>query len=249
MADEQLKPVVSASPSDSRNLRSTLAYMLRQHELRTDQMLPARVINFDRATNMATVKPLIMWLDVNDNQIPRHSIANVPVLSLGGGGFHISFPLAQGDLGWIYASDRDLSLFKQSLKETVANTGRAHRFEDSMFVPDVFRQYTVAGEDSGAMVLQSTDGATKVSIRPDNIKIAAPSKLLIEVPDTEITGNLKVGGNTEIAGMTNVNGGFSATGGAGLECSLPATTTVNGKQVDGHEHGGIQPGSGHTDPF
>ncbi len=250
---EELRPVVSADPSDARDLRSALAFMLRQHELRSNQLLPAEVISFDRAKNVATVRPLIMWVDVKDNLIRRNSIANVPVLSLGGGGFHISFPLAPGDLGWIYAADRDLSLFKEKLKESAPNTGRTHRFEDSMFVPDVFRKYTIAGEDSGAMVLQSTSSATRISIRQDNIKITAPAQVQIDTPTTIITGdvqiqkNLTVTQNATVTGATAVNGGFTAAG--GKPCTLPATTTVNGKTVDGHQHGGVQTGGSSTNPF
>lgn len=253
MANDTLQPLLGASPSDQHDMRSMLAFVLRQFELRSDQMLPARVIQYDRAKNVATVQPLIMWIDRFDRNISRNSVVNVPVLSLGAGGFHISFPINEGDLGWVYAADRDLSQFKQTLAESAPNTGRAHRFEDSMFVPDVFRKYTIAGEDSAAMVIQSTDSATRISIRNDNIKITAPSNVTVDTPlakflhDVEIDGNLSVQQNTTVTGATSVNGGFSAAG--GHPCTLPHETTVAGKQVDGHEHGGVQSGGSNTNPF
>jgi hypothetical protein len=242
MATSGQKPLISSTSSDKTSLLAAMSVMLREFELTSDQLLPAIVVAYDRANNIATVRPLIVWLTVDDKQIVRNEIANVPVLSLGGGGFHINFPLAAGDLGWIYAADRDLSLFKQTLAQAQPNTGRAHSFDDSMFVPDVFRNYTVNSEDAGAMVIQSTTGATRISIRGDNIKITAPSNVTISTPTTHLTGDLHVDGNTQITGtttitgLTSVNGGFTAVGGGGLQCDLPATTKVNGKVVDSHGH-------------
>jgi hypothetical protein len=216
--------------------------MLKQHEMNTNQLLPATVISFDRTKNQATVQPLIMMVSMDDKQIQRKPIAYVPVISLGGGGFHISFPLQPGDLGWIYASDRDLSLFLQNLKMSPPNTARAHDFADSMFVPDVFRKYTINGEDTAYMVIQSTDGATRISIRPDNIKITAPTKVLVDVPLSEFTGNVTVDKNLVVTGMTTVNGGFSAQANGSQVCTLPATTTINAINVANHGHISEAPG-------
>ncbi|MNZ27639.1 hypothetical protein D3C78_448590 [compost metagenome] len=104
-------------------------------------------------------------------------------------------------------------------------------FSDSIFIPDVFRQYTINGEDAGAMVIQSTDGASRISIRADNIKITTPLKVTLDTPTTELTGDLTVGGNTTMVGTLDVTG----------VTTLPATTTVAGKAVNGHNHGGAVP--------
>jgi hypothetical protein len=248
-----IKPILSHTSSDKVSLWAALSHAFRQHEMNSDQMLPAQVISFDRTNNIATVQPMIVVVNMDDSQVNRPQIAYVPVISLGGGGFHISFPLKQGDLGWIYAADRDLSLFHQSLAMSPPNTSRAHDFSDSMFIPDVFRKYTINGEDSAYMVIQSTDGATRISIRPDNIKITAPTKVLVDVPLSEFTGNVtidknlvvegntSVTGNATVTGATQVNGGFAAAG--GQACTLPATTTVNAINVSSHGHISESPGT------
>lgn len=244
-----LKPLTGGLPGESAGLEKALMALLRHEELRSDQLLPAIVISYDRTKNIATVKPLIVWLNMKDQSVSRDTIAQVPVLSLGGGSFHINFPLTPGSLGWIFAADRDLSLFKQTLSESAPNTGRYHSFADSMFVPDVFYKYTINAEDSAAMVIQSTDGATRISIRSDNIKITAPVKVLVDVPlaefthDVKVDGSLTVLGNQTTTGFTTVNGGFDATGGAGLACNLPATTQINGIVVSTHGHISSSPGS------
>lgn len=229
MADG-LKPLTSSAPGERSGLLASVSAALRQFELNSDQLLPAKVVSYDRAKNMAVVKPLIVWLDVNDKAVERNEIAQVPVLSLGGGAFHISFPLKPGDLGWIYAADRDLSLFKQSLTLSSPNTGRAHNFSDSMFVPDVFYQYSINAEDSDAMVIQSTDGATCISIRGDNIKVTAPVKVLVSSPLAEFSNNVLV------HGLLTANGGFTAQADGSKVCTLPPTTTIGGINVLGHGH-------------
>lgn len=250
MSTPPINPITSTASPNKARLWNALDHMLRQHELNTHQMLPASVVSFDRTKNTATVQPMIMMVDMQDKQIQRQPIAYVPVISLGGGGFHISFPLQQGDFGWIYAADRDLSLFLQNLKMSPPYTGRVHNFADSMFVPDVLRKYTINGEDSAYMVIQSTDGATRISIRPDNIKITAPTKVLVDVPQSEFTGNVQidqnlvVSGNTTITGQTTANGGFESA--SGTSCTLPANATVGGINVTSHGHDGVQSGSSRT---
>jgi hypothetical protein len=241
--------LVASTYGDKSRMWNALRNMLDHHEMNSDQLLPAQVISFDRTNNWATVQPMIMVVNMDDTQRKRNQIARVPTFSLGGGGFHISFPLKQGDLGWIIASDRDLSLFKQNLTMQPPNTGRIHDFSDSWFIPDVFRKYTINAEDATYMVIESTDGATRISIRPDNIKITAPTKFLVSCPNSEFTGNVQIDQNlvvtgaTTVTGMTTVNGGFSAQANGSQVCTLPATTTINAINVANHGHISESPGT------
>lgn len=148
MADE--KPLTSGSAQDNTSELAAIKELFRKLIVFDDNMLPAIVEQYDRKTNVATVRPLINWMDTNMQPRPRQSLANIPVLSLGAGGFHISFPIVRGDIGWIMASDRDISQFRQSLSASSPQTGRLHKFEDGMFIPDVFRKYVISGEDEGA---------------------------------------------------------------------------------------------------
>lgn len=208
-----------------------------------ESCLPAIVISYDRTNNTAVVQPLIKYIMIDDTTASRVPMANVPVLALGGGGFFINFPLAAGDLGWIIATDRDISLFQQTLSEQPPpNGGPFHKFESSMFIPDVFRKYTINGADSAAMVISTTDGNTRISIKPGEIDIIAPTQVKVTTPlaifskDVQILGNLTVTGNSTITGQTIVNGGFSAGGSSGTFVTLPANTTINGIVVATHGH-------------
>lgn len=233
--------ILAQRPNDGRSLTSALVAIGEKESADHDNLLPAIVISYDRNTNLATVKPLIQVVLVNKGIKSRHPLARIQVLSLGGGGFHINFPIKKGDLGWIYAADRDLTSFKSILAEGAPTTSRMHSFSDGVFVPDVFRKYTINSEDADAMVLQSVDGKTTISIRGDNIKVTAPTKVLVDTPLSEFTGNVKIDKNLIVTGTTDVNGGFSAA--AGQPCTLPDTTTTGGLKVVGHDHTNPEGGS------
>ena len=230
-------PNLNQTPNDRGGLWQALSAALRSFEQESDQLLPATVVKFDRVANQAIVRPIIQMVDIKGKVISRKPVASVPVLSLGAGGFHISFPMQPGDLGWIFASDRDLALFKKNLSESPPNTSRFHKFDDGFFIPDVFRKYMIAAEDAAAMVIQSTDGSTKISIRDGDILIAAPNKLVVRVPESEFDGNVTIKENLIVTGQTTVNGGFDASSSSGnAPCALPQSTTINNILVAGHGH-------------
>jgi len=244
MANLQSKPIVNLMPGETKDFTAGMKALLHLHSLDTRKLIPAQVAQFDRTKNMATVQPMVMLVDVSDNTRMRKAVANIPVISLGGGGFHISFPLKEGDLGWILASDRDISQFIKSLKAAPPNTFRKHTFSDGWFIPDVFRQYTINSADSAAMVIQTTDGATRISIGQGTVNITAPTSVTVTSPLATFTGSVVIDQNLTVDGQTFANGGFNATGTGGNQpCTLPQDTTIGGIAVYGHGHISSNPGT------
>ena len=219
-------PIVpSHHPADSGSLQGVLSGVNRKQEMKLDCQLPAMVLSYDRATNRAKVLPLIDKIMTNGQTRARATVASVPVLSLGGGGFCVHFPLSAGDIGWIEASDRDISLFMQSLKESKPNTLRLHSFEDGLFIPDAFRKYSFSSADSDGMVIQSYDGTVKIVLGPARIDLDAPT-VNINAANLNVTG----------AGAANFH----------IPVKIDTTLTVNGKEVEDHYHSGVQTGDGST---
>jgi hypothetical protein len=249
MAATSTTPLISKASSSNKRLVTALQSMLRANALKDDNLLPAKVISYDRSTNVATVQPMIMKVKTDGTTIASNTIALVPVLSLGGGGFHISFPLAAGSLGWIYAADRDMSLFQQTLSMQPPNTTRCHKFSDSMFIPDVFYKYTINASDSEAMVIQSVDGTTRISISEGEVNIFAPTSVTVTTPtatftgDVAVEGNVTVAKNSTVAGTTVANGGLDTTqGDAAAPVTLSANATIGNITIVGHDHMGNGPG-------
>ena len=234
-------PVIpNKNPASAGSFAGLLAFAQRKQAMDMHGQLPAMVLSYDRAHNVATVQPMISVRATNGQSWQRAPIAKVPVLALGGGGYCVTFPLAKGDFGWIEASDRDISLFMQSKQNSTPNTDRLHSFEDGRFVPDAFSQYTFGG-DAGSMVIQSYDNSVSITV--------GPGKITLKAATVEIDASVAVNITTP---TTTVNGNIAQGGGAGATSTLSnvattGTLTNNGKNVGStHEHGGVQPGSGNT---
>ena len=171
----------SRNPADNDSLAGLMRVVTRKLLQNTDDMLPARVIAYDRTANTAQVQPLINVLTTDGQQTGRAQVAAVPVLQLGGGGFLISFPVDTGDLGWIKANDRDVSLFRQFHAASAPNTYRMHSFEDAMFIPDTMLQgVTIAAEDEANAVFQNLAGTVRLALWNALLKITAPNACITD---------------------------------------------------------------------
>src|SRR5262249_46348684 len=180
MADPNATP--SADPADQDSATGMLKVVLRKFLQGTDDMLPARVTAYDRTTNRATVQPLVAMLTTAGVRVERATIASVPVFQYGGGDLLLSFPINVGDLGWIKANDRDISMVLQTWSAGPPNTRRMHSFEDCMFFPDAMRGYSILGEDASAAVLQTKDGSARVSVKAGQVKMTAGASNITITP-------------------------------------------------------------------
>lgn len=213
----------SINPANLGSMAGAVQFILTKFLQRTDDMLPAMVVAYDRSTNRARVQPLINFVTTGNKQVSRAQVASIPVLQMGGGGYLISFPINTGDLGWIKANDSDISLFLQGLSQSPPNTARLHTFEDALFIPDsMFKQVVINPEDADAVVLQSTDGSVRIALHAASVKITAPL-ITLDTPNVKATGNI------------TADGDIVAKGGVGAPISLHS-----------HLHGGVMPGSGDT---
>lgn len=143
-------------------------------------MLPAKVISYSDQTNRAVVKPLVMIGTTDGGKVSRARVAGIPVYRFGGGGFFMRFPIKPGDLGWIKANDRDISLiFQRGGLEDWPNTTRLHKFSDAMFFPDTFKDWVINGANADAAVWQSLDGLVTISLHADKVRIESPTIELV----------------------------------------------------------------------
>ncbi|WP_312624958.1 Gp138 family membrane-puncturing spike protein [Scandinavium sp.] len=160
--------------------------VLRKFLLDVDDMLPARIVSYDRTRNRAQIEILYRVTMTDGSMNPLTAPAEVPALVMGGGGMCLTFPLKPGDLGWIKASDRDMSLFLQSYEAEPGNTARLHCFEDGVFVPDVMKDFVVS--DGAAATLQTMDGTTSVAVKPGSIVLTAGSTV-VSITDAGVQSN------------------------------------------------------------
>lgn len=168
------------------NMPGVLDLAIRKALLDNDDMLPARIVSWDEKRNRAQVdilyKVTMTSGAVNDMEAP----AEVPTLVLGTGNLVLVWPLKPGDLGWIKATDRDISLFLQSYDKENGATPRIHCFEDGIFIPDAMKGFVMA--DSDAACLQTKDGKTSVAVKAKSITLTVGSTWF-KVTDDGIESN------------------------------------------------------------
>lgn len=162
-----------------------------------EKVLPAVVLSYDRTLNRAVVRPAISGVSTKGQKIPKLPLVDIPVLTLHGGGIFLSFPIKEGDRGWLVACDRDISIFKQNLQESSPNSYRKHCFNDAFFVPDKINKVNISEDDYGAVVISTLSGNTKFALSDTAIKL---------------TGNTVINGNVKISGTLNADGDVIGSG-------------------------------------
>lgn len=215
-----------------------------------DDMLPGVVIEYDRTENRAKVQPLIKIMLTDGTVLDRPEIASIPVLNIGGGNAVLSFNIKPGDLGWIKASDRDISLFMQSMVSSAPNTLRKHSFSDALFIPDAFRKWTLNVEDENSTVLQTLDGSQRIvlddnliRLESDNqIHLTAASAIVVDAPSTFWIGNFLLSGTFGSGGSIGSNEDITG------DADGAAVSLVNHDHDPGTYAAGGDPVTGTSDP-
>lgn len=223
MADTPQILPPSIDPAHRQSIYGTVKFIIdKMVKQEMDGMMPARVIAVDRTKNRVTVEIMVGMLNTARQVVKRAQVSSVPIYQPSAGGYVINFPVQQGDLGWLKATDTDISLFLQSLSSTPAiqppNTFIMHKFDSAMFFPDEMnRNVTIASEDADNLVIQNDDGTVRISISNAKVKVTAPL-LEIDAPHTTMSGDLVVTGNV----------------------------TGDGISLNSHQHTGVTTGPGNT---
>lgn len=204
----------SRNTSNDDTLAGAIAISLAKLLQNTDDMLPAKVIAYDRATNRASVQAMIAIVNTENQLIERAQIASIPVFQMGAGGFVMSWPVKPNDLGWIKANDRDISLFLKSLTVSAPNTARKHTFSDAVFYPDtMFKNVQINVEDAENLVIQKLDGSVRIALWDDKVKITAP-EIVLDTPIVTCTGDVIASG---ISLVHHIHGGVTTGSGSTAE--------------------------------
>ena len=215
---------VDRKASAQADLGASIARVIRSILMQLECMLPARVVTVDRAAGRVSVQPMIMAGTIDNKKVSRPMIVNIPIMTSGAGGIFASFPVRPGDLGFVFAADRDTSLFYQGEGgEDWPNTERLHEFADGGFLPLKLFNFAIAGGvEADGFALQTEDGQTFVTLKAGEVQIQAAHVV--------ITGDVSVTGDIDHTGDQTTSGDVVASG-----ISLAS-----------HTHGGVQAGSSNT---
>lgn len=196
----------SLDPAFNDSLAGAIQFAFNKLMQSTDGMLPAQVIAYDRPSNRVQVQLLISMITTDKTLVPRPQLASLPVLIAGGGNFSLSFPLNAGDMGWVLASDRDISLFLQSYEQSPPNTNLVKNFANGLFIPDIMKSYNFTGSSSNLdyAVLQNNDGTIIIECGLNNTTGANEINITgdrINVTVNNATGYFTINGNLFVSGL------------------------------------------------
>lgn len=168
---ETVKP--SYNPADVKSKAGKQEFLFDCFAQRIEKIAPAQIVSYDRQKNRAVVQILNQTILSDGGKQTKKTLNDIPALVLHGGGFVISLPIKTGDIGWICAADRNISIFKQTLKIFAPATEEKHRYKDSFFVPNYINGFTFSNDDENALLISSLDGTTKISVLDSKITISA----------------------------------------------------------------------------
>lgn len=169
------KSFTSTNESNEGSLSGIIKTALDKFQMNLQICLPCVVTKVDRNKNKVNVVPLIRIIKTDGTTQQRAEVFNIPIRNMSTGNYIINFPVKVGDFGYIRTCDRDLSLFKQTFKESKPNTFRKNDFADSVFEPDTinYNNWDIASEDANNLVIQYKDNSSKISIGQSKITLQA----------------------------------------------------------------------------
>lgn len=202
----------SYNPSGIQNMAGLLDFFQKNLFMKIEKVAPAQIISYDRQTNRAVVQILNYSITSTGEKLTRQPLNDIPVQVFGGGDFCLSFPVKEGNIGFVIASDGDISVFKKLLQIFAPATYQKHRYKDGIFFPLILNGFTFSADDEKAVLLTSIDGNTKISLKPDNITLTAENTV-INTTLAEINANTAViTADSTINGNLTVNGNIISTG-------------------------------------
>lgn len=169
---------VSSNPASFNNFTMTLKEVLRAFAIKTESVMPAQIVSYDRNTHTADVKLLVkkVFNTTKGVRYKERFVMTVPVLRMQHGMFTVDAPLYPGDTGYVIAGHRDGFMATEGNSEPVLepkkdrfgtvidsrtnnvgpqppNTYLLHRYENGFFIPCRWGSLTVDEADADSLVI------------------------------------------------------------------------------------------------
>lgn len=262
--------------SDIAQLASVVKTGIESALMNVHTAVPGKIVSFDAALQTASVQPLVKRVfKENDGEtetlvdVDLPVCINVPVHFPGGGGYHLTFPIAPGDECILIFAERAIDVWHQTGQSRKPNARRFHSLSDGMClvgidsIPNKITGFSdtdvelrnsagtqkIILEESGNIALETLGDLTATAL---NVDITATGQIDLTAPTINLNGIVNV------SGMLNATGGFAASGGSGTasitgNVSITGTSTATdhisgGKSGATHTHNENGDGGGVTDP-
>lgn len=137
-----------------------------------------RIEKFDASTGLADVKPLQHEVREEDGTTSTYSVAvipNVPVVSLGGGDFHLTMPVQQNDECVLLCADRSIDLWFDKGGEGDPLDLRRHNPTDAIAIVGLRSKPRKLSEWPTDRVELGKQGSVKVAVKDGSVHLGVTS--------------------------------------------------------------------------
>ena len=165
------------------NLTAVLEFFGEQLLKDIYTVMPGIVEQFDPVTRRVKVRGSLSIVFPDGTEMLRPPIVNVPVVWPFGGGYHLYFPLEEGDAVLLAYSMRGITEFKRSFADAKPTMSSLLDERDAVAIAG-FGSLEITPVNDGGASFQDRDGDNYVSIDGDNVKVKSAGSLDIEADDT-----------------------------------------------------------------
>jgi len=165
---------MSLTPDEVTVLREILD--ARAAEIHT--ALPARVVSYDAAKQVADLQPMVRDVarTVEGALVARSfpTLPSVPVAFLRGGGYYLTVPLEPGDTGMLIFSELPIDRWRSTGQEAHPVNARRHGVGNAVFYPGVRPRAQALGEPGVPdHLVIGREAGVSVHVEPDVVRIGS----------------------------------------------------------------------------
>lgn len=170
-----------------------------------------KITKFYPETQTADIQILILK-QIQETTIYPTILCDVPLIIYGAGGGYITLPDPTGSLCLLFFIDRDIDDLMLTGEAYVPASNRMHDFTDCIAITTFNTSAKpLTNYDTNAITIEFKNSTIKINNditinAKDKICLKSDTKIILDTPETETTGNLKVAtGYTGIIPCGNVN--------------------------------------------
>lgn len=137
-----------------------------------------RIESFDASKGLADVKPLQHEVKEEDGKTSTYAVAvipNVPVVSLGGGDYHLTMPVQQNDECLLLCADRSIDLWFDRGGDGDPVDLRRHNVTDAIAIVGLRSKPRQLSEWPTDRVELGKQGGVRVAVKQDGVHLGVQS--------------------------------------------------------------------------
>jgi hypothetical protein len=196
------------------------------------------------------VQPVISRV-VDKQSIPLPVFTKVPPLFMQGGASHTTYPIAVGDYCLLIITERCFDRWYEGQDNQSPAEMRMHDYSDGVAIIGLNPRASALTIPSVIQQTGDTNQDGNYTHQGNRVQVGDHTQTgdHVQVGDFTLTGNMTVDGNITCTGTISA-GNFTGLGGATMTSTTSIQTTedviASGISLSGHNHDGVQPGTGNT---